>query len=255
MASTLRSKIKQLFPGVTRALADRYRWHLRMRNDFGAELRYHTALPLADLRPESRVLEVGHLTYKVLEMSKRVSSIVVCNITGINRAVAAHGPANVEQVVGDICTYPFPDASMDVCLAIAVLEHVEDDLAAAKNILRCLRPGGCFVAYVPDTDEHLAAWERGEYSDHVRPGYTREQMRDLLQRAGFEVAYCELVNGIYAAMAGKLYYAMMRRAPFLRQLPLFFARPFLRLATVDEQKPGSLRWGLYCKAVKPATDA
>ena len=44
---------------------------------------------------------------------------------------------------------PFADASFDAVLSIAVLEHVDDPMTCAAEILRVLKPGGLVFASVP----------------------------------------------------------------------------------------------------------
>src|SRR5262249_18710415 len=44
---------------------------------------------------------------------------------------------------------PVADASQDVVLLADVLEHVEDDVGAAKRAVELLKPGGVIVATVP----------------------------------------------------------------------------------------------------------
>jgi SAM-dependent methyltransferase len=44
---------------------------------------------------------------------------------------------------------PFPSATFDLVFALDVLEHVENDQAAAQEILRVLKPGGVFIGFVP----------------------------------------------------------------------------------------------------------
>ncbi len=247
----IRAILKQRFPRLTAVLADRWRWHLRPRHDFGTEIRYRRALSLADLRPEDRVLEVGRCTYATVAVARRVAGITTCDLGKVGRSIAACGPPNLTQRQGDVCTLDLEDVSFDVVLAMAVLEHVADDSGAVANIFRLLAPGGRFVGYVPDTAEHRAAWERGEYPDHVRPGYTREAMRRLLADGGFEVVHCQLDNGPYTAVAGELYYRVARRLPTFARWPHCFIRPFVGLAGADDRRPTSPRWGLYFKAVKP----
>ena len=49
--ANLRAALKQCFPNATKALADRYRWHVRLRprHDFGTALRYRDDLRLIEV--------------------------------------------------------------------------------------------------------------------------------------------------------------------------------------------------------------
>ena len=49
----------------------------------------------------------------------------------------------------DASALPFPDASFDGCCATEVLEHVEDDRGALRELHRVLRPGGILAISVP----------------------------------------------------------------------------------------------------------
>ncbi len=53
------------------------------------------------------------------------------------------------DVIGDNEHLPFADETFDGALSLAVLEHVRDPLACAKEICRVLRPGGRLLAVVP----------------------------------------------------------------------------------------------------------
>jgi len=49
----------------------------------------------------------------------------------------------------DIHQIPFDDDSFDVCFCNHVLEHVDDDILAMKEIYRILKPGGWAILNVP----------------------------------------------------------------------------------------------------------
>jgi SAM-dependent methyltransferase len=77
----------------------------------------------------------------------------------------------------------------DAILSSDNLEHLEDDVECAKTFLRALN------VHVPHLTRNLFGWHRTNWMSiegHVRPGYTRESLTDLLTRAGFSsvwVAY------------------------------------------------------------------
>jgi SAM-dependent methyltransferase len=61
---------------------------------------------------------------------------------------------------------PYASSIFDLILSHEVLEHVDDDRAAAAEILRLLRPGGRLVLFVPNRgypfETHGVYW-RGRY--------------------------------------------------------------------------------------------
>ncbi len=67
---------------------------------------------------------------------------------------------------------PFQDASFDVVFSHEVLEHVQDDRAACREMARVLRPGGRAVIFVPNRlypfETHGVYW-RGKYHFGNKP--------------------------------------------------------------------------------------
>jgi SAM-dependent methyltransferase len=107
----------------------------------------------------------------------------------------------------DIHQMPFKDNQFDVVFANHVLEHVDDDIQAMKEIYRTLRPGGWAILQVPIDIKRDRTYEDktvfdpvdreklfGQY-DHLRL-YGRDYA-DRLATAGFKVQpkrYCEHLN-------------------------------------------------------------
>jgi SAM-dependent methyltransferase len=85
------------------------------------------------------------------------------------------------------------DASVDVVLAISVLEHLEDDVAVLSECRRVLAPGGVLAINVPTwlgkPFLEISAFRLGlsppeEIEDHKRY-YSRRDLWPRLVRAGF----------------------------------------------------------------------
>jgi 2-polyprenyl-6-hydroxyphenyl methylase/3-demethylubiquinone-9 3-methyltransferase len=55
---------------------------------------------------------------------------------------AAEAGYSIEFRVGNAAALPWPEASMDICLAIELLEHVEDWQDCLREFTRILKPGG-----------------------------------------------------------------------------------------------------------------
>lgn len=72
----------------------------------------------------------------------------------------------------------------DVIAALDVLEHIDDDVEALRQMGRALRPSGGLIITVP---QHPSIWsEADEWALHFRR-YTRTGMRLKLTQAGFEI--------------------------------------------------------------------
>ncbi len=77
----------------------------------------------------------------------------------------------------------------DVALCIVVLEHIKDDQRVVNNCYRALKPGGFFLVHVPKSLTsarfHFRRFAGRSQSDHVRDGYSMEEISQKLQSAGF----------------------------------------------------------------------
>ncbi|MFN8638977.1 MAG: methyltransferase domain-containing protein [Dehalococcoidia bacterium] len=74
------------------------------------------------------------------------------------------------------------DDGFDVAVALDVLEHLDDDLAAARELRRVLRPRGLLLVSVP---AYQWLWSSHDVALHHRRRYTRRQLSGVLERAGF----------------------------------------------------------------------
>jgi SAM-dependent methyltransferase len=84
----------------------------------------------------------------------------------------------------DATRLPLAPRSLDLVVAFDVLEHLEDDKAAASGVFEALRPGGVFLVAVP-CDMRL--WSEHDVAvGHVRR-YARTELLDLLGGAGFVI--------------------------------------------------------------------
>jgi SAM-dependent methyltransferase len=100
------------------------------------------------------------------------------------RTFARHArEKNLTPLVMRANQLPFRDSSLDTILFLEVLEHLDDDEGALRQIARILRPGGKLVLSVPVPPGEIDADEFG----HKREGYTRGDLLSLLEGAGFKV--------------------------------------------------------------------
>ena len=103
----------------------------------------------------------------------------------------------IVDVKADILNLPFKDEEFDLVFCNHVLEHIEDDNKAMKELYRVMKPGGMGIFQVPQElarestyeDPHIISPEDrathfGQY-DHVRI-YGRDYF-DRLRNVGFKV--------------------------------------------------------------------
>jgi predicted SAM-dependent methyltransferase len=116
-----------------------------------------------------------------------------------DKYVTADLDSPLARVKMDIHEIPFETNHFDVVMCNHVLEHVEDDISAMKEVYRVLRPGGWAIMQVPffspipektwedpAITEPKAREKAFGQDDHVRM-YGRDY-GDRLRSAGFEVS-------------------------------------------------------------------
>ena len=106
--------------------------------------------------------------------------------TALRRAQAR----NVDVARSSATRLPVAHESVDLVVALAVLEHLDDDVAAAREILASLAPGGLLEATVP-ADPSL--WSSHDVALGHRRRYRRRQLRELLESTGFRIERCSYV--------------------------------------------------------------
>jgi len=79
---------------------------------------------------------------------------------------------------------PAASGAFDAVLALDVLEHLDDDVAAMREMRRILRPDGVAVITVP---AHPALWSPHDAVLHHRRRYRREELRTKLADAGLDI--------------------------------------------------------------------
>jgi SAM-dependent methyltransferase len=140
------------------------------------------------LPPHYHVLEIGCGTGYALRMLKEACSAaaVVVGIDAFEEGLAyARRRTNVPLVRARIEQPPFI-APFDLIGMFDVLEHIEDDVAALREIRALTKPGSYLVLTVP---ADMALWSRfDEESRHCRR-YGPQELRDRLTGAGFDVEY------------------------------------------------------------------
>lgn len=136
--------------------------------------------------------------YKLLDiapstgLSKKLKSLACIDYRSADLYLEADDKVDIMNM--DI----YEGNKFDIFICSHVLEHVQDDKAALKELYRILKPGGLGITMVPivlaakdiDEDPHLdditERWRRFAQYDHVRL-YSKEGFMCRLQDVGFSV--------------------------------------------------------------------
>jgi SAM-dependent methyltransferase len=136
---------------------------------------------------------------KVLDIApSRALGCFLDSRPGVRRRTADLFQEGVDDVVDIQRMDQYGDESFDVFICSHVLEHVEDDRSAMRELHRVLRPGGWGIAMVPiclaidechedpSIVDEAARWRHFAQGDHVRL-YSKRCFVERLSAAGFVV--------------------------------------------------------------------
>jgi glycosyltransferase involved in cell wall biosynthesis/SAM-dependent methyltransferase len=227
----------------------RVRAALPTETDLGFRRRAETIVEWVDEEKPVRILDNGSGYGFTLRLLRDLTN---AEITGleyeaerVHETQEALGDApRVTVVQGDSTALPFERESFDYVVCSEVLEHLDDDRLAAREMMRVLKPGGTLIITVPHanypfnwdpinwvlqrlTGKHIGGRTpvSGIWYDHKRL-YTRDQLVSLMGGAGFEV---EEVRGLTHSII-----------PFAHLLLYGIGKPLLRSRVL----PGTMRTSL-----------
>lgn len=134
------------------------------------------------LGPSPRILDFGCGTGAFLEHLDALGEVTA--VDAEHEAVAfchLRGRGEVTYVAPD-APLPFADSTFDAVTALDVIEHIEVDVRALKELRRVLRPGGVLLVAVPAFG---FLWgDQDEISHHFRR-YRAPELVRALEAAGF----------------------------------------------------------------------
>ena len=97
--------------------------------------------------------------------------------------------------VGDLCRLPFPDASFDLVISTDVIEHIDDDVAALREMRRVLNPAGRIILTTPAYSWAYSSHDR--FLHHVRR-YDRDRLQSAIDGAGLKAVHFSRYNVLLA---------------------------------------------------------
>jgi SAM-dependent methyltransferase len=175
-------------------LEDHYeKWFAQIETDFRANSLNEL---IVSLTPMGRVLDIGcgsgALSAELLAGGREVLSqdmsermVAMCRKHLEHRGI--HNGSVRLGVVDDIQERKHFDA----VIALDVIEHIEDDVAALERMREALRPDGTLILSVPALSALYGP--KDEAVGHYRR-YDKAQLLETMRRAGFEPQWCRYWN-------------------------------------------------------------
>ncbi|HEX5836316.1 MAG TPA: class I SAM-dependent methyltransferase [Anaerolineales bacterium] len=209
----------------------------------GQQRRLEMIVHAAGERIKGRILENGCGVGMYVEHLSPLGGQVTGLEYDFERAVEAHvNSPHIVNAAGEFL--PLPASTFDLILSHEVIEHVQDDRDAIREMVRALKPGGRLTLFCPNRgypfETHGIYW-RGSYrfgnkffvnylprslrdklAPHVRV-YSRKDLEKLFE--GLPVAFIErtIIFGAYdniIARFGPLGTAVRGALQFLEKTPL-----------------------------------
>ena len=107
-----------------------------------------TALLRPYLRPPARIIDVGSGGGAVAQALQEFGHVTACDIDVRCAASVARRPG-MSFAYGTAEAIPFADGSFDLVTAFDVLEHLDDDVRALREMARVVSPAGLIAVTVP----------------------------------------------------------------------------------------------------------
>jgi len=90
---------------------------------------------------------------------------------------------SIGLVCADACSLPFDDETFDLVFSNCVIEHIADDDAVFSETARCLRPGGDFIATLPNSEGQASGIKRWLFG---KPWGRRFASQEIQSYFGFQ---------------------------------------------------------------------
>jgi SAM-dependent methyltransferase len=164
----------------------------------------------------ARVLDIGCGTGLTLSQLPTGTWRVGLDLSRTALRLARLRVPGVPLIGGAAGALPFADRSFDAVLALDVLEHLDDDLAAAREMRRVLKPGGVGIVTVP---AFQALWSGHDVALEHRRRYRLPQVEAVLREAELTVEHGSYYNFFLFPVVAAVRMAERVRIAFRRAPP------------------------------------
>ncbi len=149
------------------------------------------------LPARARILDAGCGSGRNMLELARHGTVTGVELSETSVALA-RGRRAGEVVAGSVLEMPFPADSFDLAVSLDVIEHLEDDLAALRELRRTVAPGGSLLVTVP---AYQWLWSGHDEINHHHRRYTRRSLQRVAEQAGWDQVRTTYFNSLLLPMA------------------------------------------------------
>lgn len=165
---------------------EKTQWWFRVRR----KIVFDIIKKFSKLEPQATILDAGCGTgFLLQELQKTSQAWGVDSSQEALNYCCQRGLQDIKK--GDILALPFENNSFEVVLLLDVLEHIEDDNRALKEVYRVLKKEGFAIIFVP---AFQSLWSvQDEISHHCRR-YRLKQLARKIEKANFKILKASYFN-------------------------------------------------------------
>jgi SAM-dependent methyltransferase len=145
----------------------------------------------------ARILDAGCGSGRNMVELAKLGSVTGVELSETSVALARERDAG-EVIAGSVLEMPFADDSFDLAVSLDVIEHLEDDLAALRELRRTAAPGGVLLVTVP---AYQWLWSGHDEINHHHRRYTRRSLQRVAEQAGWSQQRTTYFNSLLLPVA------------------------------------------------------
>ncbi|HEX3432972.1 MAG TPA: class I SAM-dependent methyltransferase [Solirubrobacteraceae bacterium] len=149
---------------------------------------------IADLRlpARARILDAGCGSGRNMVEFARHGEVTGIELSPTSVGLARERGAG-DVVEGSVLEMPFEADAFDMAASLDVIEHLEDDLQALRELRRVVAPGGSLLVTVP---AYQWLWSGHDEINHHHRRYTRRSLQSVGEQAGWQQVRTTYFNSL-----------------------------------------------------------
>ena len=193
MSTALPQELQQHTYAIMDRVQDSHWWFVGRRAILETFLKGIIQNPKSQIQ-NPRILDVGCGTGANLEMLSQFGQAEGVDVSDEALDFCRQKGLTVQKGLAEIL--PYANESFNITTALDVIEHLDDDVAGLKEMHRVTKSGGYSLIFVP---AFMWLWGVQDDISHHRIRYTRKQIVERIEKAGFAVERATYANFTFFA--------------------------------------------------------